>query len=69
MTRDEFNNTGFGPNMYALYKIDERQPDPEVYPISAVNFCEGLIELKCDDGDFIWVRCESVDLTAWPSRR
>ena len=62
MTREDFNNTNFGAGMFALYKTDVRQSDPDKYPISAVNFNEGLLELKCDDGGYIWVRCENIDI-------
>ena len=62
MTREEFNKFGFGPGMFALYKEDKRNPEPDAYPITAVNFYEALLELRCKDGDFIWVRCESIDL-------
>ena len=53
MTREEFNNAEFGPNMTANYNGDD-------YPITAVNFHEGLLELDCP-GCPIWVRCESVE--------
>lgn len=62
MTREDLNNTGFGAGMFALYKTDSRQAKPDKYPITAVNFNEGLLELKCDDNGYIWVRCESIDI-------
>lgn len=62
MTREEFNKTGFGPNMKAKYKEDDRAEEPDIYPIIGVNFNEGLLELKGIDNDSIWVRCESIEL-------
>ena len=62
MTREEFNKTGFGGGMVALYKIDKRQSKPEEYLVSAVSFNEGLLELNGEDGDRFWVRCESIEI-------
>ena len=62
MDREEFNSTRFGPGMSALYKMDARNAKTSKHPITAVNFNEALLELKCRDGDYIWVRCESVDI-------
>lgn len=58
MTIDEFNDTGFGPGMFAIYKDNK-------YPISAVDFDEALLELKGVVGGAdhsSWVRCESVEI-------
>lgn len=59
MTIDEFNNTGFGGGMFAMYKGKK-------FPIFAVAFDEALIAL---DGVVQgsehphWVRCENIELT------
>lgn len=55
MTLNEFENTAFGAGMKAVYISD-------VYAISAVNFQEFLIELRDDDDQCIWVRCENIEL-------
>jgi len=57
MTREEFNKTGFGAHMRAIY-------DSVIYDIRSVSFTEGLlclVDKECHD-DHFWVRCENVDL-------
>jgi len=58
MTRDKFNETGFGPRMFAEYRGGK-------YPIVAVAFDEGLLALGgVVEGaeEPAWVRCESVEI-------
>ena len=61
MTKEEFDNTGWGADMWCIYKGAS-------YHVVIVNFEEALLGL--DDGsggdeidDLTWVRCESVSLT------
>ena len=58
MTIDEFNNTRWGPNMFAIYH-------GEKYPIVACDFEEVLVALSgvtlgTDEPN--WVRCENIML-------
>lgn len=56
MTKQEYENQGWGPNMKAIYWGKE-------YSIDACNFPEYLIGLGVDDSDdLIWVRCENIEL-------
>lgn len=57
MTIEEFNVTGFGPNMFAEYKGDR-------YPIAEVAFDEALLGLQGVYGSrrSTWVRCENVTI-------
>ena len=58
MTREKFNETGFGPGMRATYKGGE-------YPIVAVAFDEGLVALDgvVDGADeYHWARCEGIEI-------
>jgi hypothetical protein len=58
MTIEEFNQTGFGPRMFATYRGG-------VYPISAVAFDEALLALEgvVEDAEHpSWVRCEHVEI-------
>lgn len=62
MTIDEFNNTGFGGGMFAIYRGGK-------YPISAVAFDEALLALDdvVDGGEYpSWVRCENVEIWRKP---
>ena len=57
MKIEEFNNTGFGSGMKAIY-------DGDTYSVSSVNFKEALVAIV-DLNDFdepMWVRCENIDL-------
>lgn len=59
MTINEFNNTGWRVNMFAIYH-------GRTYPIVSCDFEEALVAL---DGvvlgteDPSWVRCENIELT------
>ena len=59
MTQEEFDSTRFTAKMTAIYRGSE-------YGISTVNFYERLLGLlpfgSDDEGDLIWVRCESMEL-------
>lgn len=57
MTIDEFNDTGFGSGMFAIYKGGK-------YPISAVDFDEALVALEgvVEGAHLSWVRCENVEV-------
>lgn len=58
MTIQEFNNTGWHGNMFAIYKGKH-------YPIASCDFEEALIALDgvvAGSDDPSWVRCENVDL-------
>lgn len=60
MTIDQFNNTGWHPGMFAIYKGRR-------YPIVSCDFDEALIAL---DGvtqgsdEPTWVRCENVEVVS-----
>lgn len=60
MTRDEFDSTRWGANMYANHDGAKKY-------IVAVDFEEGLIALinekrEVPAEEFQWVRCESVEI-------
>ena len=61
MTRDKFNATRYTPDMEVDYKSSGAK-ESKPYPITAINFDEGLFELLGSDDNYFWVRCESVDL-------
>ncbi len=61
MTQEEFNATGWGFNMQAVYQGG-------TYAIGSVDFGEklvGLLEATGgeEDGHITWVRCENIALT------
>lgn len=61
MILDQFNKTGFRPNMLFKYR------DDKVYVATGVDFEEQLIELQLhepdkEDNGRRWVRYENVDL-------
>ena len=56
MTKEEFNNTEFGAIMKAKYRGD-------TYYIISVNSYEQLLELECELGESLWVRCENLTIT------
>lgn len=60
MTRDEFNNQGFGAG-------DKFKYEDEVVDIVAINFTEGLFGIDCCDyaSDLSWVRCESGEFISY----
>ncbi len=55
MTIEEFNKTGFGANMKAIYR-------ESTHNVISVNFLEALVELECDFDESLWARCENVEL-------
>lgn len=62
MTQQDFDKTYFGCGMQATYL-------GSVYAIVTINVQERLFGLydglnaqDCEDGDVIWVRCESMEL-------
>lgn len=61
MTKEEFENMGFGINMKCYYRHPEFPKNDMVYNITAINFFEGLIEMD-DRGDPFWARHEHIEL-------
>ena len=55
MTIDEFNKQEWYGNMRAEYSN-------KIYDIGSVNFNEALVGLYDGSDDYVWVRCENVDL-------
>lgn len=55
MTIDEFNTQRWGGNMKAVYK-------EKIYDIGSVNFPEALVGLDDGADDYIWIRCENIEL-------
>lgn len=55
MTKKEFDRANFKKGMKAIYRS-------YTYQITDCHYLEYLLELKDDEKDYIWVRCENVEL-------
>ena len=55
MTKKEFDKANFKKGMKAIYRS-------YTYRITACDFTEYLFELKNDEEEYIWVRCENVEV-------